>query len=75
MSTTPASQTHPTADQILQTGFAFWGSKVLLTAVTFDLFTKLGDRHLKASELGAELGLHQRAWYDFFDSLFFDRYC
>jgi len=30
-----------TPDAILQTGFGFWNSKVLLTAVTLDLFTKL----------------------------------
>ena len=28
---------------ILQTAFAFWSSKVLLTAVEFDVFTKLGN--------------------------------
>ena len=27
---------------ILQTAFAFWSSKVLLTAVEFGVFTKLG---------------------------------
>ena len=29
---------------ILQTAFAFWSSKVLLTAVELDVFTKLGER-------------------------------
>ena len=31
---------------ILQAAFAFWSSKVLLTAVEFGVFTKLGTRRL-----------------------------
>ncbi len=54
---------------ILQTAFGFWGSKVLLTAVEFGLFTKLGQRRLTGAELGAELALHPRAIADFFDAL------
>ena len=54
---------------ILQTAFAFWSSKVLLTAVEFDVFTKLAGRRLTGAELGAELGLHPRAVSDFFDAL------
>jgi hypothetical protein len=54
---------------ILQTAFAFWNSKVLLTAVDLGLFTKLAGRRLTGAELGAELGLHPRAIYDFFDAL------
>src|SRR6266571_6615122 len=54
---------------ILQTAFAFWSSKVLLTAVEFGVFTKLGDRRITGAELGAELGLHPRAVSDFFDAL------
>jgi len=54
---------------ILQTAFAFWSSKVLLTAVEFDVFTKLGDRRITGAELGAELGLHPRGISDFFDAL------
>ena len=54
---------------ILQTAFAFWSSKVLLTAVQFGLFTKLGDGQMTGSELGAELGLHSRGIGDFFDAL------
>lgn len=54
---------------ILQTAFAFWSSKVLLTAVEFGVFTKLGDRRMTGAELGAEVGLHQRAVSDFFDAL------
>ncbi len=54
---------------ILQTAFAFWSSKVLLTAVEFGVFTSLGDRHLTGAELGRELGLHPRGIGDFFDAL------
>jgi hypothetical protein len=39
---------------ILQTAFAFWSSKVLLTAVEFGVFTQLGDRRMTGEELGAE---------------------
>ena len=61
MSTSPSA--------ILQTAFAFWNSKVLLTAVEFGLFTKLGRRRLTNQELGRELGLHPRGVKDFFDAL------
>jgi len=63
---------------ILQTAFAFWSSKVLLTAVDFGVFTKIGNRQLTGAELGAELGLHPRGISDFFDALvamkFLDRH-
>ena len=61
--------TQPDPGAILQTAFGFWSSKVLLTAVEFDLFTKLRDRRLTGAELGEELGLHPRAISDFFDAL------
>jgi predicted O-methyltransferase YrrM len=66
---TPTVQAQPDHSPILQTAFAFWNSKVLLTAVQFGLFTTLGDRHMTGEELGAELGLHPRAISDFFDAL------
>lgn len=55
--------------QIMQTATAFWPSKVLLTAVEFDLFTTLGDKSMSAQQLGEALGLHPRGIYDFFDAL------
>ncbi len=58
-----------TPDAILQTAFGFWSSKVLLTAVEFDLFTKLGERRLTGQELGKELDLHPRGIADFLDAL------
>jgi predicted O-methyltransferase YrrM len=66
---TPTVKTEPDHGPILQTAFAFWNSKVLLTAVQFGLFTALGDRQMSGEELGAELGLHPRAISDFFDAL------
>ena len=54
---------------IMQTASAFWGSKVLLTAVELGLFTTLGDKSLNARQLGDALGLHPRGTYDFFDAL------
>lgn len=65
------SDTSPQFDpsQILQTAFAFWSSKVLLTAVEFGVFTQLGQRRATGAELGGELGLHPRGVSDFFDAL------
>jgi len=59
----------PDVAPILQTAFAFWSSKVLLTAVELGVFTRLGSRGLTAEALGAELGLHPRGTHDFFDAL------
>lgn len=59
----------PDPSFILQTGFAFWSSKVLLTAVGFDLFTVVGSRRMTGAELEAALGLHPRATADFLDAL------
>ena len=54
---------------ILQTAFGFWSSKVLLTAVEVEVFTKLGSQRMTGEKLGVELGLHPRAISDFFDAL------
>lgn len=59
----------PSPTSILQTAFGFWGSKVLLTAVEFGLFTILGNRHLTGAEISKELRLHPRANPDFCDAL------
>ena len=62
-------QTTPDVAPILQTAFGFWSSKVLLTAVEFGVFTKLGNRRLTGDELGTALGIHPRGRADFFDAL------
>ena len=54
---------------ILNTGFGFWSSKVLLTAVEFEVFTTLSGKAMSGEELGNKLGLHPRGIWDFFDTL------
>lgn len=55
--------------QIMQIGMGFWPSKTLLSAVELELFTQLGDEAMTGEEIGERLGLHQRAIYDFLDTL------
>jgi predicted O-methyltransferase YrrM len=55
--------------RILEVGFGFWGSKVLLTAVELGVFTTLGRNKMKGRQLGSALGLHERGIWDFFDTL------
>ncbi len=55
--------------RIMQTGFAFWSSKVLLTAVGFDLFTLLSDESKTSAEIKDALQLHGRGIEDFLDAL------
>ena len=59
----------PDPSHIMQTVTAFWASKVLLTAVELDLFTKIGAGRMAARQLGEALALHPRGTYDFFDAL------
>jgi hypothetical protein len=63
----PITATDPT--RIMEVGFGFWGSKVLLTAVELGVFTQLATRSMTAEELGQALELHPRGIYDFFDAL------
>jgi hypothetical protein len=55
--------------RILEAGFAFWGSKVLLTGVEFGLFTTLGERTMTGDALRRALDLHPRGIWDFLDAL------
>src|SRR4051794_20630122 len=57
------------ASAILQTAFGFTASKVLLTAVEFDVFTKVDSRPMTGAELGSAVGMHPRGVKDFFDTL------
>jgi precorrin-6B methylase 2 len=59
----------PTPEKILQLGFAFWGSKALLSAVELGLFTELAKEPLDAGALQERLKLHPRSARDFFDAL------
>ncbi len=63
------TMTTTTPQRILEVGFAFWGSKVLLTAVEMGVFTVLSNKAMTAKELGNALKLHPRGLYDFFDTL------
>jgi hypothetical protein len=59
----------PSPEQILQVGFGFWSSKVLLSAIELELFTELAKHPLAYSELRGRLGLHPRSARDFLDAL------
>ena len=56
-------------DLILQTGFAFWSSKTLLSAVEMELFTELARHPGDLATLQGRLGLHPRGARDFLDAL------
>ncbi|MDO8794461.1 MAG: methyltransferase [Vicinamibacterales bacterium] len=56
-------------DHILQTGFAFWASKTLLSAIELGLFTELAQGPLEYEALRTRLKLHPRSARDFFDAL------
>lgn len=59
-----------TPDAILQLGFAWWGSKTLLSAIELGLFDELtASGPLNEGELRARLGLHPRGARDFLDAL------
>lgn len=59
----------PDPSHILDVGFSFWKSKVLLTAVELEIFTTLGHQSMTAEELRNALNLHPRGTYDFLDAL------
>jgi hypothetical protein len=54
---------------IMQVGIGFWASKVLLTAVKLEIFTRLAVRPMSAKEIKYEICLNERGLYDFLDSL------
>ena len=60
---------HPTPEKILQTGLAFWASKILLSAVEMEVFTELAKHPENHETLEKRLGLHPRSSRDFFDAL------
>jgi len=67
--TATATATEPDPSAILELGFAFWGSKTLLSAVELGVFTELSEGPLDAEALRARLGLHPRSTLDFLDAL------
>lgn len=58
-----------TPSHIMLVGSGFWPSKVLLTAVEFGVFTRLGEGSMTGRELEKALELHPRATWDFLDTL------
>lgn len=63
---------HPTPETIMKIGSGFWASKILLTAVHFEVFTKLAkNKSMTAQDLKSELGLQctDRHFFDFLDTL------
>ena len=65
-------QNHPTPDSIMQIGTGFWASKVLLSAIKFQIFTTLAERKsMSASEIKSHLGFKctDRNVFDYLDAL------
>lgn len=66
------SANHPTPDSIMQIGTGFWASKILLSAVKFQLFTTLAEQKtMTAAEIKTHLGFKctDRNVYDYLDTL------
>jgi O-methyltransferase/methyltransferase family protein len=62
----------PTPENIMKIGSGFWASKILLSAVKFQLFTRLAEKKtMPAKEIKDSLGLKctDRNVYDFLDAL------
>jgi hypothetical protein len=62
----------PSPENIMKIGTGFWASKILLTAVSFQLFTRLAEKKtMKANDIKNILGLKctDRNVYDFLDAL------
>jgi 2-polyprenyl-3-methyl-5-hydroxy-6-metoxy-1,4-benzoquinol methylase len=70
ISDTPVSKAPLNPEHILQIGFGFWASKVLLSAIKFQLFTLLAEQSsLSAFAIREKLNLHERGYLDFLDVL------
>ena len=63
------SQFLPPHVQLIQTGIAYWGSKLVLTAAQLGLADRLAGGARSASELAQELKLHAPSLYRFMRSL------
>jgi hypothetical protein len=66
---TSAKVNPPSPEHILHTGFGFWASKALLSAVEMELFTELAKHPEDLETLTGRLGLHPRSSRDFLDAL------
>jgi hypothetical protein len=56
-------------EKILQTGFAFWPAKTLLSAIELGVFTELANGAQAFEGLRTKLQLHPRSARDFLDTL------
>src|SRR5579863_7183403 len=61
--------TTPGADRIEQVAFGFMASKVLFSAIEFDLFTELAKGPLDVEAIQRRVRLHPRSGRDFLDAL------
>ena len=59
----------PNPSRIMETGMAFWPSRVLLTAVKLGVFTALGGGAMRGQALADAVGLHESRTWDFLDTL------
>jgi len=68
---TTEKQVAPSPEKILQIGTGFFATKTLLAAVEFEIFTKLAQGGMSASQLKSDLGLNcsDRHFFDFLDTL------
>ncbi len=68
----PNQNTQPSPERIMQIGSGFWASKILLTAVNFQLFTRLAEKKsMSAADVKntLELKCTDRHLFDFLDTL------
>ena len=65
----PKSAQKPSPEKIMQLGFAFWGSKTLLSAVELGIFTELAKGPQKFADISKKFSLHPRSARDFLDAL------
>jgi hypothetical protein len=62
-------ETQRSLDGMMQLGFAFWGSKTLLSAIELGVFTLLAKGPLAGASISKQLALHPRSAQDFLDAL------
>ncbi len=66
------NENHPSPENIMKIGTGFWASKILLSAVKFQIFTTLAEKKsMSAKDIKIHLGLKctDRNVYDFLDAL------
>jgi hypothetical protein len=69
MTERPPSDSLPLHVQLIQSGIALWGSKMLVAAAQLGLADRIGGQARSADELAGELELHPRSLYRFMRSL------